>query len=86
MCEFTIMALCFSKMSVKYVVKGDPLVDKIKTIIVDDGKLAVNDMLNIVDWNENGFEIVGTAYNGREGLELFKQTKPDLVITILKCR
>ena len=71
-------------MSVKYVVKGDPLVDKIKTIIVDDGKLAVNDMLNIVDWNENGFEIVGTAYNGREGLELFKQTKPDLVITDLK--
>lgn len=58
--------------------------NKIRTIIVDDGKLVIEDLLNLVDWDENGFEIVGTAYDGKEGLELYNRTTPDLIITDLK--
>ena len=49
-----------------------------KIIIVDDDKRAIKalaDKLNVYD----GADLVGTAYNGLDGLNLFAETRPDLM-------
>ena len=58
--------------------------NKISVMIVDDEKLAVEDLLDIYDWEGNGFEIVATASNGKQALAKFTKLLPNLVITDIK--
>ena len=53
----------------------------IKVIIVDDEYLEREGMRDLVEWDKYGMEVVGVAKNGAEGLELFHEKNPDLVIT-----
>ena len=55
--------------------------EKIKTMIIDDEILAVNFLKKIINWEEVGFEIIGSAANAEAGLQLFKMHPADLVIT-----
>lgn len=55
--------------------------EKIRVLLVDDDRLAISYMKEIVDWENLGYEIVGTAYNGKQALKLFDQCSPHLVIT-----
>ncbi|HAL73577.1 MAG TPA: hypothetical protein DCM45_00620, partial [Clostridiales bacterium] len=50
-------------------------------MIVDDEKMVVNDLVNLIDWQASGFNIVAQAYNGKSALEKFSRLKPDVVIT-----
>ena len=50
-----------------------------KCMIVDDDKLIVNDLVHIVDWKSLGFEIVATAYNGKQGLLKYGQFIPQVI-------
>ncbi|WP_156922329.1 response regulator [Cohnella thermotolerans] len=51
-----------------------------KAIIVEDEPRVRKGLSEMVDWEGIGFELAGTAANGKEGLELFDRTSPDLVI------
>lgn len=67
--------------SVKIVdVEGSDKVETIKTIIVDDTEIIVK-TLELYLKEIADIEIVGTASNGAEGYELYKEKKPELILT-----
>ncbi len=47
-------------------------------MVVDDSPFASKQIKDIVE--DNGYEVVGYAKNGEEGIELYKELKPDIVI------
>lgn len=53
-------------------------------IIVDDEPFIIEGLKHIIDWEEYDIELVGTASNGFEALELIKKTAPNLLITDIK--
>ncbi len=56
----------------------------IKVIIVDDEYLIRIGIKSTIQWEENGFLIVGDAANGEEAIKLYHETLPDIVITDIK--
>lgn len=54
---------------------------KIRVMLVDDDRLAIEYMRGIVEWEELGYEVVAAAYNGKQALRLLDQYSPQLVIT-----
>lgn len=49
-------------------------------MIVDDEIQLLDNMARNIPWDEHGIEVVATAENGAEALELFQITKPDIVL------
>lgn len=62
--------------------KGDGVMYKI--ILVDDEEEVRKGIINKIQWNKHGFEIIGEAENGKEALEIAEKNVPDLVITDIK--
>ncbi|MGM9650513.1 MAG: response regulator [Faecousia sp.] len=58
--------------------------DTIRVMIVDDERLAIEDLRTIVDWQALGFEIVATAFNGTQAFTKFLQLRPQVIITDIK--
>jgi YesN/AraC family two-component response regulator len=56
----------------------------ITVMIVDDEKLAVEDLLTLVDWNALGYEIICTAFNGKQALIKHRKYSPQVIITDIK--
>lgn len=56
----------------------------IKTLIVEDEFLVRMGLKTIIDWPQYGFQIVGEATNGEDGLELYLKHRPALIITDIK--
>lgn len=56
----------------------------IRIMIVDDERLAIEDLCTIVDWEALGFEIVATAFNGAQAFTKFLQLRPQIIITDIK--
>lgn len=52
-----------------------------KIIIVEDELLMRQGIKNIVNWESEGFKIVGEAANGKEALELISWLHPHIVVT-----
>lgn len=55
-----------------------------KVLVVDDEEEIRDGMVRKVDWTSLGFEIVGTAENGVEALEVAEQEKPDVIMTDIR--
>lgn len=55
-----------------------------RVLIVEDIDLIRKDIQEMIDWNAHGFILVGEARNGEQGLQLFKKTHPDIVLTDIK--
>ncbi|RUS46047.1 response regulator [Cohnella sp. AR92] len=55
-----------------------------KALIVDDELLMRIGLKSMIDWEEQGFRIVGEAANGKEALELAEIHKPELIVTDIK--
>lgn len=55
--------------------------EKRKVLIVDDEHLIRNLIRMRIDWEQQGFEIVGEASNAREALEQVERLKPDVIFT-----
>lgn len=53
-------------------------------MIVDDEKLAREDLQTFIDWESLGFYIVATAVNGRQALKMYKQHHPKIIFTDIK--
>ena len=52
-----------------------------RTLIVDDEMLIRQGIKHYINWEQEGFMIVGEASNGQEALELIEATKPHIIIT-----
>lgn len=55
-----------------------------KVLIVDDERLAVKYYTQLINWQFYGFEIIGTAYDGKEALRILEAKEPDIIITDIK--
>lgn len=55
-----------------------------RLLIVDDEEIERESIANLINWQRYGIEMVGTAWNGVEGLEKIKQLHPDIVLVDIK--
>ncbi|KRF04123.1 hypothetical protein ASG89_22310 [Paenibacillus sp. Soil766] len=55
-----------------------------RLFIVDDEQLVVETLSTMINWNDYGVQIVGTAYNGKQALNQIIQTEPDIVLTDIR--
>ena len=55
-----------------------------KVLLADDEKIIRDGVRDHIDWAGIGFELVGTACDGVEALELFEHFRPVIVITDIK--
>ncbi len=55
-----------------------------KLLIVDDEPLVQVGIKSMLDWGKLNIEVAGTAYGGRQALELIEEQLPDIVITDIK--
>lgn len=53
-------------------------------LIVDDEHLVRYGIKAMIDWESIGFNVVGEAGNGKDGLLAFEELKPDVVISDIK--
>ncbi len=52
--------------------------DKTTIIVVDDSPFASKQIKDIVE--ENGYEVIGYAKNGEDGIKMYEELHPDIVI------
>lgn len=57
---------------------------KYSIILVDDEPHILYGMKKGIPWEELGFEVAGTAQNGKEALELIEEYHPDLLVSDIK--
>lgn len=56
----------------------------VKVVVADDEEKVCQLILDLIDWEEKGMEVVGVAHNGIEALEYVKKWHPDLLITDIR--
>jgi len=56
----------------------------LKVIIADDEAIVRIGLKSIINWEKNGFEIVGEASDGNQALDLILSQKPDIAIIDMK--
>lgn len=56
----------------------------IKVLLVDDEKMALNYLKNLISWEYYDFQLIGVTTDTQQSLMLFKKYRPDLVITDVK--
>lgn len=52
--------------------------DKTTIIVVDDSTFASKQIKDLVE--ENGYEVIGYAKSGEEGIKMYEELHPDIVI------
>ncbi len=52
----------------------------LKILIVDDEKLVRDNLLQLIDWQEHGFKIVGQADSCKSAITLLNTLTPDIVV------
>jgi len=52
-----------------------------KILIVDDEYLLRQGIKHLINWEEEGFEIIGEASNGKEAIELVEKVKPHIILS-----
>ncbi|WP_168122532.1 response regulator [Paenibacillus sp. HB172176] len=57
--------------------------ERISLCIIDDIRSVVEG-LSSLDWEEQGIEMIGTAYNGEDGLALIQEKSPDIIVTDIR--
>lgn len=53
----------------------------LKILIVDDEFIMRQGIAHMIDWEQEGFQIIGQASNGQEALEMIKENVPDIIIS-----
>lgn len=56
----------------------------IKVMFVDDEVLAMEYLQNLINWEEEGYHVVGHARSGNAALEMYEREKPQIVISDIK--
>ena len=52
-----------------------------KVVIVDDEPIIVEGLSRVIKWDEYGCVLAGSANSGKEGLELIRKEKPDIIFS-----
>ncbi|EQK45300.1 response regulator [[Clostridium] bifermentans ATCC 19299] len=52
-----------------------------KLYLLDDEPFILEGLKYIIDWEEYGFDVVGTSSNGEDGFNFIKNEDVDLIIT-----
>ncbi|MBD5504545.1 MAG: response regulator [Lachnospiraceae bacterium] len=52
-----------------------------KVAIIDDEPLIVEGLSKTMAWEKWNCQVAGCAYNGREGMDLIREERPDIIIT-----
>lgn len=60
------------------------MVELIKVLVADDELLVRIGLRTTIEWEKNGFTIVGEAKNGKEAIELFDKFDADILITDIR--
>ena len=55
-----------------------------RVLIVEDEMLVAVGLKNLINWSDMNMTVIGDARNGKQGLELYHQKKPDIILTDLK--
>ncbi len=55
-----------------------------RLLLVDDEPEIRDGLLEIINWEQEGFEVVGVAENGLEALQVAEGASPDLVVTDIR--
>ena len=55
-----------------------------KLILADDEHMVVEGIVNSIDWSSYNIEVVGTASDGAELINLAKNHHPDIVFTDIR--
>lgn len=55
-----------------------------RIMLVDDEEEVRKGIINKIDWESNGFVVVGDAENGEDALEKTERLRPDVVMTDIK--
>ncbi len=55
-----------------------------KLMLVDDEREILNGLLDVIPFEKLGFQVIGTAENGLEGVHLCESLNPDLIITDIR--
>ena len=53
----------------------------LKLVIVDDEPILLEGLLKTYDWVGMGFEVVGSAKDGNQAIQVIKDKKPNVVLT-----
>ena len=56
----------------------------LKVLLVDDEPFILQGLKILIDWEQEGFEVVKTAANGEEALEYLRGEQVDLIIADIK--
>lgn len=51
-----------------------------KVVIIDDEFIMRQGMKHMLEWEKEGFQIVGEASNGQEGLDVIERVQPNIVL------
>ena len=54
--------------------------DKIQLLLVDDQKLFIESLKNVIERTDRSIEVIGVAHDGSQALELLKKNKPDIIL------
>ncbi|MDD3335243.1 MAG: response regulator [Eubacteriales bacterium] len=53
-------------------------------VLVDDEQIILQGLQRVFPWGDYGLEVKGTASDGKEGLQLIRQCKPDMLLTDIR--
>ncbi len=56
----------------------------INIMLVDDEELVTTYIEQMIDWEEKGYHIAGSAASGRQALELYEKYRPEIVISDIR--
>ena len=58
----------------------------LRVLLVDDEPFILRGMKELIDWKNEGFEIVGSAADGEEALLFLQNHDADLILADIKCQ
>ncbi len=57
---------------------------KLTLVLVEDEKIVLKELQEMIDWDKLGIELVGCAEDGEEGENLIRRLEPDIVLTDIR--
>lgn len=55
-----------------------------RVLLVDDEQIILKGLMKVVSWADYGCEVAGTASDGREGMKLIRDLRPDILFTDIR--
>src|SRR5699024_2250574 len=56
----------------------------LSVMIVDDERFVIEELCTMINWEACGFQVIATAFNGRQGLKKFRELHPSLILADIR--